>query len=237
MRLAIAGMCILGAAAVFAQSKSKADKEKEAQLDALQFFNCLMGDWRCEGSPPGQAQSAKAGRWQESASYVWSLKGEIGIKFKVTGGKYLDSGLLTYDVKSEKYVMTGIRADKTKFTYTGNFDEENKKVLILAGENEKKEGEKLIFTFRPDDGRFRLDVERPVGRPVAEIWAQNKAIGLAFKAGENFVKCVVTGGPSNSSVSAGGRSLPVCCTGCRDAVIDNPAKWIAHAIAKGYLAK
>jgi hypothetical protein len=233
MRLLIAGLCVVFAvAAVSAQSKSKADKDKEAQLDALGYFNCLMGEWRCEGTPPGQAQSAKTGRWQESATYVWSLKGEIGVKFKIVGGKYLDTGLLSYDVKSEKYVLTAVRPDKSKAVYTGAFDEENKNVLVLTGDSEK-----LTFTFRPSDGRFRLDVEKPVGKAVAEIWCQNKAQSLAFKAGENFVKCVVTGGPSNSSVSAGGRNLPVCCTGCRDAVLENPAKWIAHAIARGYLAK
>ena len=46
--------------------------------------------------------------------------------------------------------------------------------------------------------------------------------------GEKKPECVVTGGLGTMQVSYMGQTYYVCCTGCRDAFNENPAKIIAE---------
>src|SRR5262249_28329236 len=56
--------------------------------------------------------------------------------------------------------------------------------------------------------------------------------GEAFAAGAvaaDAPKCILTGGAATMTVSYEGVSYPVCCTGCRDEFLENPAKYIKTA--------
>ena len=51
-------------------------------------------------------------------------------------------------------------------------------------------------------------------------------------AGQKGPECIVTGGLGTMQVSFGGNTYYVCCTGCRDAFNDDPAKIIAEYKAR-----
>src|SRR5262249_7520975 len=56
--------------------------------------------------------------------------------------------------------------------------------------------------------------------------------GEAFAAGSSAAdlpKCVVTGGAATLTVSYQGKTYPLCCSGCRDEVNENPEKYIKKA--------
>ena len=77
-------------------------------------------------------------------------------------------------------------------------------------------------------------LRKPEGRTV-----YNKQLQISYtKEGESFGatakknECVVTGGLGTMAVSYMGQTYYVCCSGCRDAFNENPAK-----IIKEYLAR
>jgi len=104
-------------------------------------------------------------------------------------------------------------------------DPQTKNVDLLKI-NTAADGIRLIYNF----------AQRPEGRTLAF-----KTYQLGYtKEGESFggtaankkPECVVTGGLGTIAVSYMGTTYYVCCSGCRDAFNENPAK-----IVKEYLAK
>lgn len=208
------------------------EKTRLAQLEALEPFNALIAEWNGNGFVPGKDKN-KTG-WEEKSQWVWQLKGDVCIKFAYTGGKVLSKGTLFYDTKLKQYLLKAVRADKTEATYVGEFDEGNKKKMNFTTELSTKEVEKITMDFS-DSIRVKVMVERtkPGKDPVLayEIGATKKGEKISGST-ESGPKCLITGGPGTSSVGGG---YFVCCTGCRDAYNENPAKWIAFAKKKGYI--
>jgi len=226
LALAAAGVGI-GAPAV--KLTPAQEKERQTKLEKLEWFNTLIAEWRCDGVPPN-ADRNKFG-WSESATFVWNLKGDVGIKFLITGGKYIKTGYLTYDIKGDKYTVKATRVDGQEAVYEGEFDEDRKQFSFSArlpkGGSEK-------FIIKPlDNIRMNILVEGAGGRVVAEIGGTKKGEKIAGST-DVGPKCVITGGPGTAALSHKGKSYYSCCSGCTDAFKDDPEKWIALAIKKGY---
>jgi hypothetical protein len=226
------------AAAGAAEPKPKkiGDKDRQAMIDALEPFNALISEWRANGFVPGTDRN-KTG-WEESSIWVWSLKGEVAVKFAAKGAKVLSKGTLTYDLAEDKYVLKAVRADNQEVTYTGEFEDDKKRKFILTAElPSTKEIEKITINIKDEISTLTIvDRNKPGRDPkaVAEIVGVKKGAKISGST-ESGPKCVVTGGPGTSSVSHGGKSYYVCCTGCRDAFNEDPTKWIAAAKKKGYI--
>ena len=78
-------------------------------------------------------------------------------------------------------------------------------------------------------GRFEQRLARRRDRPLLEQGVRlggrdGVAEGEAFGVTEKKVECIVTGGLGKIPVSYMGQTYYVCCTGCRDAFNENPAK-------------
>jgi hypothetical protein len=52
--------------------------------------------------------------------------------------------------------------------------------------------------------------------------------GESFATAKNKVECIVTGGLGTIAVTYNNQTYYVCCSGCRDAFMANPAKIIAE---------
>ena len=50
--------------------------------------------------------------------------------------------------------------------------------------------------------------------------------GTSIALGDGQPKCIVTGGQGTISVNVGGKSYFVCCSGCREALLDDPQAFI-----------
>jgi hypothetical protein len=215
--------------------KPLSDKDRQARIDALEPFNALISEWRCDGVKPGTDRNK--GGWSETCQWVWKLTPtEVSVRYEVTGSKTFTDGRLAYDPASEKFTFTANRVDGTKATYAGEFDDDKKNFTMTAtlasGETEK-------VTIRFLDGiRYVMLIDR--GKPgkamaaVAEIGCTKKGEKIAGSS-ETKDKCIVTGGPSDRTVSTSLGTFPVCCSGCVDAVKADPAKWVANAKKKGYI--
>ncbi len=204
----------------------KGDKPKEA-LQALQDF---IGGWK------GSGTNAKTNDiWKESIDWSWRFKGEDAwLTVRFTGSKLYKNGEIRWLPDQGKYQFTLVDKQDKKQVFTGEL---KKDALLLERLNpETKDTELLKIKTAAQGVRAVYDFSvRQEGRTLAF-----KTYQLAYtKEGESFgtdsnkkPECVVTGGLGTMQVSYMGQTYYVCCSGCRDAFNENPAK-----IIKEYLAR
>ena len=100
------------------------------------------------------------------------------------------------------------------------------------------------FCLRDDTEQLKLNIAgggdrltyamwiKPSGRTLfakkLEVGYTREGVTFGVEAGGKKPVCVVTGGLGTMTVSYMGQTYYVCCTGCRDAFNDNPAKILAE---------
>lgn len=83
------------------------------------------------------------------------------------------------------------------------------------------EGDRLVYLAQRRLGKSQRF------RPVAQAGLNRVGTSLAG-ANASGPKCVVTGGLGTIAVSYQGSTFYVCCTGCRDAFLENPQRYLAR---------
>ncbi len=217
-------------------SESKTDPADQAAArvaaqEALADFNPLVGDWRGVGQP---VRNSNKGSWSEKAEWLWEIKKEhVGVRYNVKEGKHLSSALVTWDPEKKDFVLEATLPDKSERTYVG-----------------KQSGNKLTFESQPDASgnvhqivvtqlnekrtlvlfQVRATEQKQFAR-VAEVGYTREGTKLADE-GVGGPECIVTGGKGTMSTVYKGKTYWFCCTGCRDAFMDDPDGIIAQAEAK-----
>ncbi|MFL5341400.1 MAG: YHS domain-containing protein, partial [Gemmataceae bacterium] len=153
--------------------------------------------------------------------------GDASMVVQFKGSKNFDKGELRYLPEQKKYQLTVTDKDGHAQEYVGDY---KKKYLTLdrvdpkSGEtyqlkiNTAAEGLRFIYTFS------RKAKGSTIFTKLYEV-ASNKE-GESLAGGPKEKECVVTGGLGKIEVSYNGKTYYVCCSGCRDAFNENPAKII-----------
>jgi YHS domain-containing protein len=216
-----------------AESKrSPTDKETRAAIqEALAEFNPLVGGWRGVGQP---VRNSNKGSWTETAEWIWEIKKEhVGLRYSIKDGKQLTSALLTWDPQEKGFVLVAQLPDESERTYTGKISgnkltlqspadaDGNVHQIVVTQLNEKRT--LVLFQVRPRD-------QQQFTR-VAEVGYTREGTKLA-EEGVGGPECIVTGGKGTMSTVYKGKTYWFCCTGCRDAFMDDPDAIIAQAEQK-----
>ena len=232
-------VCLSLALAVVADDKTKkavaksepANESRAASQEALAEFNRLVGGWRGVGQPH---RNSNKGSWIETADWVWEIKKDhVGLKYAVKDGKQLESGLLTWDPKSKEFVFAAILPDKSQRVYTGTFS--GKKLTLQSAADADGTLHQIVITFHSDVRTLVLFQQRPKDQQqftrVAEVGYTREGTKLA-EEGAGGPECIVTGGKGSMSTVYKGKTYYFCCSGCRDAFLDDPDAIIAQAEQK-----
>lgn len=194
---------------------------------ALGEVQDFIGQWNLEGT---QKDGTKTIAWKEKVNWGWNFKGEAGptliVDFADGKGKYFTNGSLKYDITKKLYVLSLTGTDKTEQVFEG-------KVLPTGGLKMERKDAKTSDVYRltmntlSDGDKFQVKFEKQDGGKglFNNMFAMN---GLKEGAGGVGVKkpeCIVSGGAANITVSYGGKTYYVCCTGCRDEFNANPKKY------------
>ena len=65
-----------------------------------------------------------------------------------------------------------------------------------------------------------------------QVGYTREGVTFGVEAGGKKPLCVVTGGLGNGTVTYNGQTYYICCSGCRDAFNENPAKIVAEYLKK-----
>jgi hypothetical protein len=210
-----------------AEAGKKGDDPKEA-LQALQDY---IGGWKGSGS----SEKDKSQIWKETASWSWRFKSkDVYLTVDMPQSKYFKGGEMRFLPDSGKYQLTLVDKNGGKTAYEGDL---KKTGLILerkndAGDTEQIKlgiaggGDRLIHTFS-----VRLE-GRSLFNKQYQIAYTKEGVTFGVAGGEKKPECVVTGGLGTMAVSYMGQMYYVCCSGCRDAFYENPAKIIAEYKAR-----
>jgi hypothetical protein len=205
-----------------AGKQKKDDDELREGLYALQEF---IGGWK------GTANDKAKGFWTEKSSWSWRFKDkDRWMTFDLEGSKLYKGGEVRYLDKG-KYQLTLIDKDGKKAVYDGKLD---KSIFVAERKNPDTDdteqikmnlaggGDRLIYSMwiKPD-GRTMFSKRLEVGYT-------REGVTFGVDAGGKKPECVVTGGLGTMAVTYMGTTYYVCCSGCRDAFNENPAKVIAE---------
>jgi hypothetical protein len=204
--------------------------DASAAKEALQELQEFVGGWKGSGT----TERDKTAIWKENAAWSWKFKGEdswLVVEFK--DSKIYKSGELRYlpDKKVYKLTMTD-KMDKA-LEFKGTL---KKTTLTLERvDPDTKEGQQLkINTAGGGDRLVFTYLVKPVNRTAFnqewQIGLTREGVSLA--GGKKGPECIVTGGLGTTAVTYKGATYYVCCSGCRDAFNENPAKYIAEYEAK-----
>jgi hypothetical protein len=209
------------------------DKEPQSAKEALQALNDFIGSWKGSGGPETPRPNPKD-TWSETVNWSWRFKGDdawLTVAFK--SGKAFKNGELRYLLDKKRYQLTAITRDDKKLVFEGELKDE---VLTLERlDTATKETQRFRMNLAGDGARFicRYD-HKPVGRTVftRDFLVACTKEGESLGATAKKVECVVSGGLGTIQVSYKGTTYYVCCTGCRDAFLENPEKYIKEYEAK-----
>lgn len=203
------------------------EQSRQAAREALEVFNPLVGGWRGVGQPQ---RSSNKGAWTETGEWVWEIRKDVvGLRYNVTGGKQLTTALLTYDPAKQIYALDATLPDKSARRYEGKLAD-NK--LVLESKADDAGATHQFALTRLNEKRTLVLFQSRKGTQtqfarVAEVGYTREGTKLA-EEGLDGPECIVTGGKGTMAVQYKGKTYYVCCTGCRDAFLDDPEGILAE---------
>ncbi len=226
MRIGLCSIVILALAFVpLADAGKKSADEDKTGLEALQDF---IGGWK------GTANDKAKGFWTEKANWSWRFKDkDRWMSFDLENSKLYKSGEVRFLADKSKYKVTLIDKAGQKADFVG---EMKKSVLIVERVNDAGDTEQLKLTS-PDGDRLVYELWiKPDGRTLyskkLQVGYTREGVTFGTEAGGKKPECVVTGGLGTIPVTFMGTTYYVCCSGCRDAFNENPAKIVAEYMKK-----
>jgi YHS domain-containing protein len=199
-----------------------------SKKEALQPLHDLVGEWKGTGTQlRGSKDQRDKGGWFETIAWQWQFKGsDIWLRADITNGKYFSRFELRPGSETDQYQLKAWTVDKKELVFEG------KRVERKLAFDREADGltHRLAFSLLHNT-RFSYRYEtRKSGTvtfsPVYQSWSTKQ--GVPFAVVDNGPECIVSGGQGTSRVSYKGKTYYVCCSGCRDAFNDDPAKYVAE---------
>jgi hypothetical protein len=206
-------------------------EKNNAAKEALQELQEYVGGWKGNGT----SERDKTAIWKENAAWSWKFKGDdswLTVEFK--DSKTYKTGELRYLTDKKVYELTITDIMDHKLVFKGTLTK--KKALVLERlDDGTKETQQLKINTASDGDRLVLTYYvKPENRTAFnQQWQIGMTReGVTLAGGKKGPECIVTGGLGTMTVMHKGVTYYVCCSGCRDAFNENPAKYIAEYEAK-----
>lgn len=212
-------------------------KQREICVKVLQPLGVLVGEWKGVGQPK---RGSNIGAWSEKAHSAWKFDEKAsGLFLNFELGKQYQSVLFSVAKDGATPELSLMPADGETIHLTRKDD-------ATASDSSSKDKKDVAWVFEssPDmlpqtrctvriisDIRFAmLFEEKPTAqgsyRRLSEIGLTRVGARLASgNTGER--QCIVTGGLGTIKVSHEGKTYYVCCEGCQQAFVADPAGTIA----------
>ncbi len=235
-------ICIAVSFLILAQGGRAADKplaspEKAASIaadkKALSPLQPLVGEWKGVGQP---RRGSSQGAWSEESSWAWHFTPEhaelVGMN---DHGHYFSTLRIKASEKPDHYQLVATSAsEKVEVGFDGTRGADGQ--LVFTASAETKSDQPARITLRTVAGGDRLVMlfERRSGEQfarLAEVGLTRKGSSFALKGGDPH-ECIVTGGHGTITADYKGTTYYFCCTGCRDAFLQDPEGILADYRAR-----
>lgn len=202
---------------------SPAIAEDDPVKEALQKLNDYIGSWKGAGGPDRTSAPAN---WRENIAWGWRFKGGTAIVGEFKDAKYFKTAEMTYLPDKKKYQLTLTDKKDVQQVFQG---ERNKKGYLVLERVDAKSGETFRVQMNTAAEGIRLNYTMYRKNKGSTVFNELYKVqlgkeGVSLAGGGKQRECVVTGGLGTIAVSYNGKTYYVCCSGCRDAFNENPAK-------------
>jgi len=201
---------------------------RRSPREALQAFHDLIGSWRGTGLPEGSRAEKQRGAWNETIRWEWQFKKEDAwLKVVFDKGKHWADGELRYLPDRDLFQLTLRTPDKETRRFEGPLKERT--LTLERADADTGEMQRLVFRLLHDN-RYLYQYEvKAAGKAsfkrLYEVGATKEGVPFAT-AGTGGPECIVSGGLATIKVSYKGQTYYVCCSGCKDAFLEDPEKFI-----------
>lgn len=219
--------CLLSLVILASSALADTPKPPATAKEALQAFHDLIGGWKGSGLPEGSRIEKQKGQWTEYHDWQWKFKGEQAwLRVDFRDSKNFTHGELHYLPETGLFRLTVQTPSKQPLDFTGKLEE--RQLTLERTDDKSKETQRLVWSLLHFNRLvYRYEV-KPEGKT---LYTRVYQVG-ATKEGTTFAnvptgpECIVSGGAGTSTVSYKGKTYYVCCSGCRDAFLAEPEKFI-----------
>lgn len=211
---------LLAALLVAAPDEVKpATRDKEA-LAPLQAY---VGQWRGVGMPK---RGSNRGAWTETSQWAWRFEdGRAELVARLEGGKfYRQLQVRPGDEPGQFVLLASTGEEPSAERFTGAL--EDGALRVTADEPRGERPARITVRLVARGDRMVVLYEKRLGEDsharLAEVGSTRKGSSFAQNAASG-PECVVTGGLGEIAVEHDGKTYYVCCTGCRDLFLEDPA--------------
>ncbi len=200
---------------------------------ALSPLQPLVDEWKGVGQP---RRGSSQGAWSEESTWAWHFSDEHAeLVGTIEHGHYFTTLRLRAGDKLDHYQLVATPTggkDEVRFDGTRGADGQ----LLFTASAAPTPDQPTRITIRTVAGGDRLVMlyERRLGEQfarLAEVGSTRKGSSFALKGGDPH-ECIVTGGHGTITVEYKGTTYYFCCTGCRDAFLQDPEGILADYRAR-----
>jgi hypothetical protein len=220
---------------------------RQALLNEMMPLQIMLGTWH------GTTQS-KIGDFNglDAPAWVWDFQTDRNHPEMVMNSEesaYFRTARLTWLAESKQFQLKTTDAEGKRRTFQGTFSQvpeavqgdDNKPqqtyklALTEVDPADSKDQWQVVFNHQRND-RYLMELYKKRGANFARFeTVATQREGTSFALSDDDYgerKCVISGGLGTMQVSYQGKSYWVCCTGCKGALEEDPATWIAEFEAK-----
>ena len=202
--------------------------------EALQGFHNLIGSWKGTGTPSsGTREERDRGFWVETVRWQWQFKGkDTWLSADIEKGKHFSRFELRFQPKTDDFSLVATTIDKQSVTFIGTLAK--KRLTVDRIDPKTKQTHRLVFSLLHANRHLYTSETRAdsvtMFTKAYQVGATKQ--GVAFASGDTAPECVVSGGLGTMAVTHMGKTYYVCCSGCRDAFKEEPAKYVKEFEAR-----
>ncbi len=220
---------------------------RAAVLAAMKPMQILRDSWNAIRQKDVGGQDAG-----ETQEWIWDFRtdrAQPALVMNSPNGKYFQNLRLTYDPSEERFELTMTDSKGKERFFAGTYsvpvqeiegaDRKIHRVYKLQLDEinpaSKREHWQIVIN-QQENNRYLLELSRKRGNRFLRfetISAQRNGTSFALSDSDYGEKtCIISGGLGTIAVSYQGKTYWVCCSGCKAAFEEEPARWITEFEAK-----
>ncbi len=192
----------------------------------------MMGSWRMTGQPK---RGSSQGAWTSAARAEWTGADGRTLEFRVPDSTSFETAKIQLDPKSGEADSVELKMADGSARSMKRQPESSADRFVFAESGGDSPDAYRMTLLRKSRDRWTGSLE--VRKPGTETWSRLQELGLTRQGttiaqGSGQPECVVTGGLGEIMVTVNGRTVYVCCSGCRETLLADPDAFLKPAEKK-----
>lgn len=192
----------------------------------------MMGSWRMTGQVK---RGSSQGAWTSTARAEWTGTDGRTLEFRVPDSTAFDAMMLRVDPKTGEAAAIELKMTDGSARFLKRQPQKQADRYEFAETSGGRTEAFRIQLSRKSRDRWTGSLE--LRKAGAETWSRQQELGLTrlgttIAQGSGQPECVVTGGLGEILVTVNGRTVYVCCSGCRETLLADPDAFLKPAETK-----